>query len=407
MMTLANVVLYIEDEKNAWRYTTIALQNASKSKMKWTISWDSVLGSLGLYGAGRIPEVILPWKHVYSTPVRDRSTAAFDRERLIVFWTPLYRKPSIFEGRDRFADCPYKCVISNNKSLVGSSDAVVFHTWDLLGSRYFPRHRAPHQKYVLYGREPPPNVRVTSEYNHLFNVTHTYKLDADVYFAQGRFVNRSNPFMEMGKNYLQGKTKEVGWIVSNCKTHSLRDDYVAELGRYIPVDVYGDCGTMQCGAKYSLEGEGNCTLMLRKHYKFYLAFENSLCEDYITEKVWKALRYDVIPVVLGNANYEKFLPQHSYIDVRNFSSPSALAEFLKYVGNNSTLYNSYFKWKAKYEIVTIWNHFCDLCAHLYTHENVTQIYTDLGLWWNKCALPDVFYKGIAENISRNYTLRSS
>ena len=28
---------------------------------------------------------------------------------------------------------------------------------------------------------------------------------------------------------------------------------------------------------------------MRRKYKFYLAFENSLCQEYITEKFWKAL----------------------------------------------------------------------------------------------------------------------
>ena len=35
----------------------------------------------------------------------------------------------------------------------------------------------------------------------------------------------------------------------------------------------------------------NC---LQKKYKFYLSFENALCEDYITEKYWNVLGKNTI-----------------------------------------------------------------------------------------------------------------
>ena len=42
------------------------------------------------------------------------------------------------------------------------------------------------------------------------------------------------------------KTKGVAWIVSNCHSSGGREDYVTELKKYIPVDVYGRCGTLKC-----------------------------------------------------------------------------------------------------------------------------------------------------------------
>ena len=55
-------------------------------------------------------------------------------------------------------------------------------------------------------------------------------------------------------------------------------------------------------------------------FQFYLAFENSLCADYITEKFFKVLEYNVIPVVLNGVNMTKFAPKHSYIDIKDFDS---------------------------------------------------------------------------------------
>lgn len=61
-----------------------------------------------------------------------------------------------------------------------------------------------------------------------------------------------------------------------------RELYVEELQQHVAVDVFGDCGELLCNKDDMAE----CyTLVLQPTYKFYLAFENSMCEDYITEKV--------------------------------------------------------------------------------------------------------------------------
>lgn len=62
--------------------------------------------------------------------------------------------------------------------------------------------------------------------------------------------------------------------------------------------------------------------MLEKSYKFYLSFENSLCRDYVTEKFYQPLLYNMIPIVYGSANYSALYPElnSSYIDTRHFAS---------------------------------------------------------------------------------------
>ena len=76
----------------------------------------------------------------------------------------------------------------------------------------------------------------------------------------------------------------VAWVVSNCnKVTSNRMEYVSKLKNYIQVDVYGKCGDFQC-ANHS--GIFPCDYKLGTNYKFYLAFENSICVDYVTEKLF-------------------------------------------------------------------------------------------------------------------------
>ena len=85
-------------------------------------------------------------------------------------------------------------------------------------------------------------------------------------------------------------------------------------------------------------------------FRFYLSFENAICQDYVTEKIFNALRLNTIPVVLGGANYTKILPPGSFINAGDFDSPKELANYLGVVLNNSTLYESYFAWRPFYDI---------------------------------------------------------
>ena len=48
--------------------------------------------------------------------------------------------------------------------------------------------------------------------------------------------------------------------------------------------------------------------MAESGYKFYLSFENSFCTGYVTEKFYKALELDIIPVVMGGADYKARAP---------------------------------------------------------------------------------------------------
>ncbi len=59
--------------------------------------------------------------------------------------------------------------------------------------------------------------------------------------------------------------------------------------------MYGSCGTLDgCRKK-----DASCLENLLRSYMFYLAFENSNCDGYITEKFWRTLKLNIVPVVMG------------------------------------------------------------------------------------------------------------
>ena len=182
-------------------------------------------------------------------------------------------------------------------------------------------------------------------------------------------------------DYALNKTKKVAWFVSNCEAKNGRLDYARQLGKYIQVDIYGACGTKQCP-----RNSDNCYEMLNTDYKFYLAFENSNCIDYITEKFYvNGLKYNVLPIVMGarKQDYLRVAPEKSFIHVDDFQGPKELAEYLTKLDQDDALYQEYFRWKGTGEFINT-KFFCRLCSML--HDNKprpegSQSIPDINKWW--------------------------
>jgi len=174
-------------------------------------------------------------------------------------------------------------------------------------------------------------------------------------------------------------------FISNCHSKSDRDGVVKKLREHISIDVYGQCSDQNLVCDRS--DDEKCLQMLSKSYKFYLAFENSLCTDYITEKFWKVLDYNVVPVVLNGVNMSHFAPRNSYIDIKDFSNISEAGKYLKKVSEDDKLYSSFFWWKSFYinakPSERFVKPFCDLCAALHNESEPTSILTNFHKWWKQ------------------------
>ena len=81
------------------------------------------------------------------------------------------------------------------------------------------------------------------------------------------------------------------------------------------------------------------------------------------------MNYDILPVVLGGANYSQIAPPKSYIDTKDFSSPEELAGHLKYLVKNQVAYQEYFEWKTYFKVYNTNEEFmtksmCHLCEKI-------------------------------------------
>lgn len=177
---------------------------------------------------------------------------------------------------------------------------------------------------------------------------------------------------------IRGKHKSSAWFVSHCGTISRRDELAEKLSNLIDVDIYGKCGKLKCP-----RGLAYCDTMLNTTYYFYLSFENTLCVDYVTEKLFKVMQNFIIPIVFSGADLSRFVPPKSYIDANDFEDVEELAEYLDYLISNPEEYLKYFWWKRHYRIVFASSAYCDLCKKLnepnFNHKR--QTYGNIKEWW--------------------------
>ncbi|CAN8003232.1 unnamed protein product [Ixodes hexagonus] len=287
-------------------------------------------------------------------------------------------------GEVTLSHCEPQCYLTNDKYRLNSSDAVVVHMYGLDVEKL--PHKTSHQKWIFWLMEPPHygNFRDYDRIAGYFNWTMTYRSDSDVPTPYGETVRKTDAPPEKDLQSLWiSKSKMAVWMVSNCKSQSRRELFVADLRGYIDVDVIGHCGNNSCP-----KDKGSaCYEEHERKYFFILAFENSICKDYVTEKLFWALQYALVPVVFGGANYRKMAPERSYIDATSFETPRALAEYLKAVASNFSVYASYLDWKARYKVNRLYaNQFCPLCAKLHSAgSKKTSVYWDMRKWYEEQA----------------------
>ena len=199
-----------------------------------------------------------------------------------------------------------------------------------------------------------------------------------IYYGKYTALTKS---AEDSSNHENTKTKQVAWLVSNCRATE-RQEYVKELPNHINVSIYGECGdSKSCPGK---RRSPLCNALLRK-YKFYLAFEKGNCPGYITEKYWEnAIDNNIVPVVMGGADYKTFAIPNSYIDVQDFGSPKKLAEYLLYLDGNDTAYREYFTWKKHYQHIAPKRDYT-LCKQLHNESlySPPRVCSNMARFWDK------------------------
>jgi hypothetical protein len=273
---------------------------------------------------------------------------------LLLSWTPVHKEfDDSFRGEYVCGADRALCIFTRNRAFTAQADALLFHVPGVIHMRQFPQTRDASQQWVLFSQESPSNWPMLADDSFMgqFQLTATYRADSAVPlpyldFAQLRVGDAARDVLRR-----QGG---VAWIASNCADHNGRLEYVREMMKHVPVDSYGGClhnKNYSFGAgqrAFATERSVEHKLAVLRRYKFTLAFENSDCDWYATEKLQHAFEAGTVPVVMGAPNLADMLPaDNSVIDVRAFESPSAVSAHLNWLLRNHSAYLEYFAWRIQ------------------------------------------------------------
>ncbi|XP_045215397.2 glycoprotein 3-alpha-L-fucosyltransferase A-like [Mercenaria mercenaria] len=310
------------------------------------------------------------------------------------FWK--YRPDAAYSG---FKGCNYNnCKLSFNNSDAEYSDAIIFQ-----GGYMFPlklRFKRPNgQIWIFFDLEPPYRYnkqRYSSVPKNSFNWTMTYdKSVSDIHLPYGEITKKSYTENRSKNAILRSKNKTALIIMSHCNTPADRLRYVNALRKIIDVDILGACGTKwSCGIR-SLHN--HCFEILNR-YKFFLAFENSFCNNYFTEKVFDNFDYDVVLVTRGGkkSQIKEILPDGTYLSTDDFKNARELGLYLKSMTDKT--YLNMIRRKQKFTssrsyISVFHKAMCEICRKLNNAHMFTNTIIDIDKWAfssNPCRSPDDF-----------------
>ena len=222
------------------------------------------------------------------------------------------------------------------------ADAVVFHIPSMLS--WSVVHKRPGQKWVGWSAECDVNYPQLRNrvFMARFDLTMTYRLDSDVpvpYINEWIYGQLRRPPAPKTEN----ATAVI--FLSNMRENSGRSSYITELMKYIRVDSYGKWKPNRV-LQQDTGKETKLDTIAR--YRFSLAFENSLSQDYVSEKFFDSLIAGSVPVYLGASTIEAFAPaDQCYINVNEFGSPRELADYLLLLEREPARYAAYLQWKDR------------------------------------------------------------
>jgi hypothetical protein len=274
-------------------------------------------------------------------PVPSRRRAAPD-ETLILFYNTMWGQAIETDG----VPLPDGCRLTTDRRCYAEAAAVVFHV-PSFGEP--PPRKQRGQIWVAWSLECDANYPQLRDpaYMRQFDLTMTYRRDADVLVAYTSYYVDGANLVRAMREPPKPKSPEnlVTLFISSGMNRSGRIEYATELMRYLDIHAYGKVLRNRDIAddRWRLS-----KMDIIKHYKFDLAFENAIAEDYVSEKFFDPLVAGAVPVYLGAPNVEVFAPgNHCYINTADFKDPSELADYLLHLHHDNAEYEAYLAWKDR------------------------------------------------------------
>lgn len=258
----------------------------------------------------------------------------------ILFYNTMWGAPLAL----RQEELPAGCLITTDRKLLPTADAVVFHLPDLQWSMDTDEIIKPEgQIWVAWNLECEENYpRVKQlEFKDNFDLWMGYHKNDDIiypYYKTDYEKKLLNPISTCKRK------NKTCMFISSPINQSHRREYLAELMKHTEIDSYGKLFNNMT----LTEDKGEDTLMrIISEYKFVIGFENAIAQDYVTEKFYNPLLAGTVPVYRGAPNINDFVPgMNCFLDANTFDSPIRLAEYIEKCYREEAYYEHFHKWKS-------------------------------------------------------------
>lgn len=288
-------------------------------------------------------------------------------KKRILLWNNIVRLKDSYGNKKTKFKCPITdCVISGEENDLNKSNLVIFNLNDPYVN--LPRYRpSSNQLWANFMYKPIGNGE-KYDFNQ-FNFSITYRSSSNLvsYYYRDAYIK----WHQISTNYsfiLNNKTHMVACIINDdCLSSSMV--FLKFLNNQVQVDIYGKCG-ISCNGSYD-----ECLKFISTRYKYFVVMESQMCTNYVSEKFFKILKHDILPIVFKYFNHDLYVPKSAFIDASQYDSVNHLGEYIQYLETNLTNYQAYFEWK-KYvtfrshsiEINPLHSIICDACIKLHLND---------------------------------------
>ena len=310
------------------------------------------------HGANFVSWTISRLTNIYHTVLTQGTINITTRNYpVIIYWTTVFGRqvnandnttwPFFYTGDE----CPAKCTLTTDHGMINKASAIIIHARDIDKMPSQDKIQRKNVRWILHSNESPKFTPALNSAKIMakFNFYLSYRPDSDFLlslFSKPLLRPLPVPFTK------KRKTLAVA-LYSHCE--DVRTEYLIALMKEMEVDSYGSCLhntdlPKDIGPR-NMQRFSNISkhfINLYKTYKFTIVFMNSDCDYFVDEKLFYALSAGSVPVFMGTAKIREFLPGYlrdAIIEVRNFQTPKALANYMRKLATDEKAYNRFLRWK--------------------------------------------------------------
>lgn len=244
----------------------------------------------------------------------------------------------------KMKDFPADWVITADRQCFLKANVVVFYLSNLYRELEYDLEQPNGQLWVGWYMEAEneyPWFRLP-EIRENFDLMMSYRQDADVVYPFYRHEYVELLSQKVSTDHKQNKC----CMSASGRMHSGgRLQYLKELQKHTGINLYGMfSNSKHLQSNREIDDRPN----IFREYKFVISFEDAIDTDYVTEKFFDPLIAGSVPVYFGAPNIDDFAPgDNSFVNIRNYKNPKALAQFINSCYEDEQLYAQFFEWKNR------------------------------------------------------------